>query len=106
MPNLGGLGFSRIVVLAPGLSSDDWRVQLGMIRAMTSFSGWGDEYSINPFGGSGLSVAAEMELLHEHLQEPFLRSLCLRLLGLRLFLELFLYHRCDFITPFPDDRHA
>ena len=40
MPNLGGLGFSQIAVLAPGFSSDDWLAQYGAVPATRSTKEW------------------------------------------------------------------
>ena len=41
MPNLGGLRFSQIAVLAPGFSRDDWPAEFGAIPATKSFGGMG-----------------------------------------------------------------
>ena len=46
MPNLGGLRFSQIAVLAPGFSSDDWPAQFGAIPATKSFKEWGEDKGV------------------------------------------------------------
>ena len=46
MPNLGGLRFSQIAVLAPGFSRDDWPAQFGAIPATKSFEEWGEDKGV------------------------------------------------------------
>ena len=46
MPNLGGLRFSQVAVLAPGFSSDDWPDQFGAIPATKSFEEWGEDKGV------------------------------------------------------------
>ncbi|MCY4575638.1 MAG: hypothetical protein OXC55_03405, partial [Chloroflexi bacterium] len=46
MPNLGGLRFSQVAVLAPGYSSDDWPDQFGAIPATMSFEEWGEDNGV------------------------------------------------------------
>ena len=46
MPNLGGLRFSQVAVLAPGFSSDDWPDQFGTIPATQSFEEWGEDKGV------------------------------------------------------------
>ena len=49
VPDLGGLGFSQIAVLVPGVTGDNWSVQFGAIFAMKSFEEW--------VGGKGVLIA-------------------------------------------------
>ena len=46
MPNLGGLKFSQIAVLAPGFSRDDWPAHFGAIPATKSFEEWGEDKGV------------------------------------------------------------
>ena len=46
MPNLGGLRFSQIAVLAPGFSSNNWPAQFGAIPATKSFEEWREDKGV------------------------------------------------------------
>ena len=46
MPNLGGLKFSQVAVLAPGYSSHDWPEQFGAVPATTSFEEWNENKGV------------------------------------------------------------
>ena len=46
MPNLGGLGFSHIVVLVSGFGNDDWPARFRTIPATKSFGEWGEDKGV------------------------------------------------------------
>ena len=46
LPNLGGLGFAQIAVLARGFSSDDWPARSVAIAATRSFEDWGEDKGV------------------------------------------------------------
>ena len=49
MPNMGGLGFSQVAVLAAGFSSDDWPDQFGVIPGTKSFEERGRDKGVLRF---------------------------------------------------------
>ena len=46
MPNMGGLGFSQVAVLAAGFGGNDWLTQFGAIPARKSFEECGKKKGV------------------------------------------------------------